>query len=105
MTVENLNLDELYKIIKQKINDKDKNSYSYYLSQKGIDLVTRKIGEEATEVVTAAFIDEREKNEKTRNDLVNEICDLYYHSLVLMVEKNISLEEIYQELTKRNSKK
>lgn len=90
-------IDILYKtIIDRKIN-KIEESYTNYLFSKGKDKILKKIGEETTEVIIAA------KN-KNKSDQVEELCDLTYHLLVLMVELNIDLSEISEVLEKRNKK-
>lgn len=48
---------------------------------------------------------EKEQNQQTRNDLIGEVGDLFYHSLVLLASQGVELEEIEAELYKRNSKK
>lgn len=53
--------------------------------------------EKATEVIISA------KGEDNK-ELVQEICDLTYHLLVLMAEKGIPLEEVKEELEKRRAK-
>ena len=100
-----LTLEELSTIIAEKISKKEKNSYSYELAKKGVEKITRKVGEEAIEVVIAAFIHDQKPNKKTRSELVGEVCDLFYHNLVLLASQDIKFSEILAELTKRNSKK
>ena len=41
---------------------------------------------------------------QSKEDLINEIGDLLYHLIVLMVEKGITLEEVETELEKRSKK-
>ncbi len=105
MSKNQLNFDELSDIIKTKISTKDKKSYTYELHKSGLEKITRKIGEEALEVVIASFINQKKPNKKNRDDLIGEICDLFYHSLVLMASEKIELSEILNELTKRNKTK
>ena len=54
----------------------------------------KKVGEEATEIVIAA------KNPNA-NEIKYEIADFLYHMMVLMAEKNITWDEITEELDKR----
>lgn len=100
-----LSFADLFALVKKKIFTKEKNSYSYELAKGGVEKITRKIGEEALEVVIAAFIHDKKKSKKTREELVGEVCDLFYHSLVLLAERGIELDEILNELNKRNQKK
>lgn len=86
--------EEVFDVIKdRKVNPKE-GSYTNYLFDKGIDKILKKVGEEATEIVIAA------KN-PDNNELKYEISDFLYHIMVLMAEKNISWEEICDELSKR----
>lgn len=72
-------------------------SYTNYLFDKGIDKILKKVGEENAEVIIAA------KN-TDRGEMIYETADLMYHLTVLLAEKNISWEEIMQELKKRHKK-
>ena len=69
-------------------------SYVASLVQKREDKILKKIGEEATEVVLAA-------KGQDRVALVHELTDLWFHCLVLMAEKEISLKDIDDELERR----
>ncbi|MGB9780169.1 MAG: bifunctional phosphoribosyl-AMP cyclohydrolase/phosphoribosyl-ATP diphosphatase HisIE [Caldanaerobacter sp.] len=90
-------LNKLYERVKgRKINPVE-GSYTNYLFEKGIDKILKKVGEEATEVVIAS------KND-SKDEIVYEVSDLMYHLMVLLVEKNIPLTEIYNELGKRYNK-
>ncbi len=102
MEKDKFSLEQLTAEIKQKIADKNPESYSYLLASKGVEQISRKVGEEAIEVVVAAFVDEKKHSAKTRSDLVGEVCDLFYHSLVLLAIKDIEFEEILSELNRRN---
>jgi phosphoribosyl-ATP pyrophosphohydrolase len=100
-----LSLDELFSLINNKIAAKEKNSYTYEIAKGGAEKITRKVGEEAVEVVIAAFMNEQKNNKETRQDLIGEVSDLFYHTLVLLASQNIELDEILQELNKRNQSK
>ncbi|WP_226034823.1 bifunctional phosphoribosyl-AMP cyclohydrolase/phosphoribosyl-ATP diphosphatase HisIE [Aquibacillus saliphilus] len=77
---------------------KAENSYTNYLFDKGIDKIGKKVIEEAGEVVIAA------KNQD-KQEIVNEVSDLLYHSFVLMADQNVSLNDVKDELSNRFSKK
>lgn len=86
---------KLYELIKgRKINNME-GSYTTYLFNSGIDKILKKIGEESSEVIIGAKNDSKEET-------IYELADLFYHSLVLMVEKNITLNDIKDELAKRS---
>lgn len=103
-TKNELSLEDLFALIKKKIAAKEKNSYTYELAKGGAEKTTRKVGEEAVEVVVAAFMNEKKNNKKTRQDLIGEVSDLFYHTLVLLASQDIELKEIQSELHKRNIK-
>jgi len=69
-------------------------SYTAALFAGGVDRIGKKIGEEATEVVIAAKNDDR-------GELVWETSDLLYHTLVMLAERNVTLDEIGAELARR----
>lgn len=88
---------ELYDVIKNRKDNRDEKSYTSYLFNSGIDKILKKLGEECTEVIISA------KN-NNKDEQVGEIGDLIYHLLVLMVESEVSLEEVEEELKKRRIK-
>ncbi len=87
-------LDEVYATIKDRKARPKEGSYTTYLFNEGIDKILKKVGEESAEVIIAAKGDSEE-------DLINETSDLLYHLSVLLNEKNISFESVYQCLKDR----
>ncbi|MAH64166.1 MAG: phosphoribosyl-ATP diphosphatase [SAR324 cluster bacterium] len=88
-------LSQVLETIHQRIASGDTNSsYVASLVQKGEDRILKKIAEEATEVVLAAKGNDRAA-------LVHELTDLWFHCLVLMAEKEISLLDIDNEFLSR----
>ncbi|MCR4674624.1 MAG: bifunctional phosphoribosyl-AMP cyclohydrolase/phosphoribosyl-ATP diphosphatase HisIE [Lachnospiraceae bacterium] len=86
--------EDVYQVIcDRKVNPKE-GSYTNYLFDKGIDKILKKVGEEATEIVIAA------KN-PNNEEVVYETSDFLYHLMVLMVEKNVSWEDVVRELAQR----
>ncbi len=69
-------------------------SYTALLHQKGLNEILNKISEEAEETVEAA------RNEGDDN-LVHEIADLWFHCLVLLSQKNLSVNDVTKELKSR----
>ena len=78
----------------RKLNPQE-GSYTTYLFNKGLDKILKKVGEECTEVIIAAKAEDKKET-------IYEIADLAYHTLVLMTEAGISLEEIHRELASRH---
>ncbi len=81
-------------ILDRKLHPKD-NSYTNLLFDKGLNKIAQKVGEEAVEVVIEA---------KDSNDELfkGEAADLFFHLLVLLAEKNISLNEVLAVLKNRH---
>ncbi|WFD11163.1 bifunctional phosphoribosyl-AMP cyclohydrolase/phosphoribosyl-ATP diphosphatase HisIE [Tepidibacter hydrothermalis] len=89
-------LEELYSLIKERKSNPKEGSYTNYLFEKGLDKILKKVGEEASEVIIGA------KN-KNKEELIYEISDLIYHMLVLMVNEEVTIEDIKNELEKRKN--
>ncbi|QZY57233.1 bifunctional phosphoribosyl-AMP cyclohydrolase/phosphoribosyl-ATP diphosphatase HisIE [Crassaminicella profunda] len=90
-------VQKLYTLIKDRKESPKEGSYTNYLFEKGIDKILKKVGEEASEVIIGAKNDERD-------EIIYEVSDLIYHLLVLLVEKEIPLEDIKKELYSRYNK-
>ncbi|GHV34299.1 histidine biosynthesis bifunctional protein HisIE [Clostridia bacterium] len=87
-------LDALYQLIEGRRAEPVEGSYTNYLFDKGLDKILKKVGEECTEVVIAA------KNDNA--ELLYELADLAYHSLVLMAQQGITPAAVREELAKRH---
>lgn len=87
---------KLYDLIKDRKNNPKEGSYTNYLFDKGLDKILKKVGEESAEVIIGA------KNEN-KDEIVYEISDLIYHLLVLMVNSNVTIEDIKNELKYRQN--
>lgn len=93
--IDDFSLEKLYNLIEGRKLNKIEGSYTTYLFEKGLDKILKKIGEECTEVIIGA------KNNDNA-ELIYELADLTYHSLVLIIEKGIRLSDIAAELSKRH---
>lgn len=87
-------LQDVYDVIVDRTIHPKEGSYTNYLFTKGLDKILKKVGEEASEVIIAA------KN-KSKDEIRYEVSDLMYHLMVLLVERGLTLEDIYQELKGR----
>ena len=90
-------LDELYATLLQRKGADAETSYVARLYRDGLDAILKKVGEEAAETVIAA------KN-GDRAALVHELADLWFHSLVLMVAKDLPLSDLKAELARRRGR-
>jgi phosphoribosyl-ATP pyrophosphohydrolase/phosphoribosyl-AMP cyclohydrolase len=93
-TTRDFSLDSLYKLIQSRKAVGEEGSYTSYLFAKGMDKILKKIGEESAEVIIAA-------KGGSKAETIYETADLLYHVMVMMVEMNISNEDILEELASR----
>ncbi|MBI5049199.1 MAG: bifunctional phosphoribosyl-AMP cyclohydrolase/phosphoribosyl-ATP diphosphatase HisIE [Deltaproteobacteria bacterium] len=91
----NLNiLPEIFETIKQRKNTSPEKSYVASLYAKGLDKILEKVKEESFELIDAA------KSGK-RDEIVHEMTDLWFHTIVLLGQKDIPLQDILNELKRR----
>lgn len=87
-------LSQLESVILQRKASMPEKSYTASLLKSGLGTITQKVGEEAVEAIVAALAQSPAR-------LREESADLLYHLLVLLVAKNIALDEVLSELKKR----
>ena len=87
-------LSTLEKILEQRKSATADNSYVASLYNQGTDKILDKISEEAAEVIMAA-------QDKGNDKIIHEVADLWFHTLVLLRHKDISIKEIETELIRR----
>ena len=88
-------LAELEAIIHDRQQNPREGSYTNSLFDKGLNKIAQKVGEEATEVIVAALGLGREEQ-------IGELSDLFYHTLVLMAQLGITLDDVEAELRRRH---
>ncbi|MFY9609999.1 MAG: phosphoribosyl-ATP diphosphatase [Blastocatellia bacterium] len=89
-----LAINNLYSLIAERKEKRPEGSYTTYLFNSGLDKILKKIAEETGEVIIAA------KNRSPR-ETISELADLFYHLLVLMVEREVKLSDVRDELISR----
>ena len=87
-------LATLESIIRQRLEEEPKGSYTAELVAQGDKRVAQKVGEEAIELALASAAGDREEQ-------LAEAADLIYHLLVLWAEQGIKPEEVFAELESR----
>jgi len=92
--MENNILQELYQVILKRTVNPVEYSYTCHLFIKGKDEILKKLGEEAIEVIVAS-------KDSSRERVIEELSDLIYHMIVLMVEGGITMDEVFEELRHR----
>lgn len=90
-------LDSLIAVLQERKSNPSEKSYTSSLFQKGDEKICEKISEEAGELVEAAT----EQGEGATQHLVHEAADLLFHTMVLLVNKGLTLEDVRQELSRR----
>ena len=88
-------LEELENLLAERKKNQPENSYTAALFRDGQDRILKKIVEEAGETILAA------KN-KDRREIIHETADLLFHTLVMLVNEGVALEEIVAELETRH---
>ena len=89
---------QLFEIIQDRQQHPQPDSYTNHLLSKGEDAILKKVGEEAMEVILAA---KAQGNQR----LVEEVADLFYHTLVLLASHGLTLADIDIELARRHAGK
>ncbi len=87
-------LRKLTETLEARKKDDPSKSYTASLYRDGLEAILKKVNEEAFETIIAA----RQGDDK---DLIHEVADLWFHTLVLMAHKNLSVDDILDELSRR----
>lgn len=87
-------LDAVYHVIQDRRRNPTEKSYVHSLFTKGLDKILSKIGEEATETAVAG-------KGGDRDEVVYEVADLFFHTLMLLGYYDLPPERVYAELRRR----
>ncbi len=87
-------LDAVYRVILERKQNPAEKSYVASLFAKGLDKILGKVGEEATEVAVAG-------KGGDPDEVVYEVADLFFHTLVLLGYYDLPPERVYAELRRR----
>ena len=87
-------IHEIYQIIQDRKLNYKSDSYICKLLDNSEDMLPKKIGEEAAEVIIAL-------KDKDKNAIIHEVADLWFHTLVALGSCNISPQDVFKELKKR----
>ena len=91
-------LEDVFSVIRERQKEMPEESYTSSLLSAGVSRVAQKVVEEAGEIAIAAA-------EGKRDELVSEVADLFYHSLVLLAATGLKTEDIWAELRRRREGK
>lgn len=87
-------LQQLANILEQRKQEPAEKSYVASLYSKGLDTILKKVGEEATELVIAG-------KDGDQAQIIYETADLWFHTLVLLAQQNLSPDDVLNELERR----
>ncbi|MBI1731345.1 MAG: phosphoribosyl-ATP diphosphatase [Gammaproteobacteria bacterium] len=90
-------LQQLGRLLAERRNADPASSYVASLYAAGEDAILKKIGEEAAEVLLAGKSGDAAA-------LVNEVADLWFHSLVLLAGRGIGPQAVLDELRRRQGR-
>lgn len=90
----NNTLVRLARILEQRKQADPDSSYVAGLYASGMDVILKKVGEEASEVIIAAKGDDK-------NAIISETADLWFHTLVMLAQAGLGPEDIMAELENR----
>ena len=87
-------LNKLAAVLESRKGAAPESSYVAGLYAKGLDAILKKIGEEATETVIAA-------KGGDAGQVVHELADLWFHTLVLLAHQGLRPDDVLAELERR----
>ena len=87
-------LSELASVLDDRKNADPASSYVANLYESGMDVILKKIGEEATEVIIAG----KSGDQKA---VIYETADLWFHSLILLSKLGLGPNDVLLELQRR----
>lgn len=87
-------IEKLTEVLEARKTAKADSSYVAGLYAKGTDAILKKIGEEATETVMAVKDGDKKK-------IVYETADLWFHTMVMLVNQGIHPNQVLDELARR----
>ncbi len=92
-----IDVEILHRLQKTLVERKDAapdSSYVASLYAKGADAICKKVAEEAAETIMAA-------KDGDRLHLVREVADLWFHSMILLAQFGVGVDDVLAELHRR----
>ena len=91
-------LEELQAVLAQRKQADPESSYVARLYSKGLNKILEKVGEESVEAILAA---KDCASGGSKEDVVSETADLWFHSMVMLGELEIDINDVIKELERR----
>ena len=87
-------LQRLTELLEARKEADPQTSYVAKLYSKGMNSILKKVGEEAAETIIAA-------KDGSKEDLIYETADLWFHTMVMLAQVGLSAQDILNELARR----
>jgi len=87
-------IQRLNELLESRKEADPKTSYVANLYSKGMNSILKKVGEEAAETIIAA-------KDGSKEDLIYETADLWFHTMVMLVQAGLSAQDVLDELAGR----
>jgi phosphoribosyl-ATP pyrophosphohydrolase len=88
-------IDKLYEVIVKRIEEgNSEKSYVAKLHSLGEERILKKVSEECFELIMAG-------KDNNKEAIIYETADLIFHILILLAEKGVKPEDIFEELERR----
>ena len=94
-------LEHLGRLMQQRKAADADNSYVASLYQKGINKILEKVGEESVESIIAAKDYAVHASSENQNELIYEVADVWFHSIVMLGYFDLAPQLIIDELARR----
>lgn len=94
-------LDYLGKMMAERKQADPESSYVAKLYHKGLNKILEKIGEESFETVIAAKEYQAHASEDNKNDLIYEVADVWFHTVVMLGYFDLDVQLVLNELARR----
>jgi phosphoribosyl-ATP pyrophosphohydrolase len=89
-------LEAVERVIQSRKVEPREGSYVSSLLARGDPAILKKLGEESAEVVVAAVAESPSR-------LIEEVADLWFHTLVLLGARGLSIRQVLAELARRHA--
>ncbi len=87
-------IQKLTDVLKERKDSDPSSSYVASLYSKGLNSILKKVGEESAETIIAA-------KDGKREEIIYETADLWFHTMIMLVEQGIEPNDVLQELERR----
>ena len=94
-------LSRLAEVLEARKGAAPDSSYVASLYHKGLNKILEKVGEESVETILAAKEYQAAAYEDNKNDLIYEVADLWFHTIVMLGYFDLDPQLVLNELARR----